>query len=141
VVRYEPGDLGAWIDQPCPCGRTAPLFLLKGRHGDVFRIGTNFFNYRVFPELLAQEFGYSGPVQLLLDSNGVREKISMRIETGDDLDPSAVRERLLEKEPNLKESVTETKLLEFEVQIVQAEEFERSASSGKLKEVIERRKV
>jgi phenylacetate-coenzyme A ligase PaaK-like adenylate-forming protein len=141
VLRYEPGDLGRWVEGPCPCGRTAPMFALLGRHGDVFRIGTNFFNYRVFPQLLAEHFHYTGPVQIVLASGDPLERVELRIETGEDLNAETVRATLIEKEPNLKESVLDTKLLDFRVEVIGPEAFEHSSSSGKLKEVIERRKV
>lgn len=141
VVRYEPGDLGAWVQGPCACGRTAPLFALKGRHGDVFRIGTNFLNYRVFVDLLASEFHYSGPLQLVLEEGSPEERLIVRMEKEPGLEAETVRRRLVEREPHLQESVLQTKLLDFVVEIVAPEQLEHSKSSGKLKEVIDRRKV
>jgi len=38
-IRYDIGDLGCLIDQPCACGRTTPRFRLLGRHGNFVRLG------------------------------------------------------------------------------------------------------
>ncbi|MBI3929114.1 MAG: hypothetical protein HY319_26455 [Armatimonadetes bacterium] len=139
VVRYEPGDLGRWVEGPCPCGRTSPRFELLGRHGDVFRIGTNFFNYRKFGELLYRHLGYTGPVQLVLAEGDRRERIELRLEREEGLDADAIRRALLENEPHLRESVIEDRLLDFQVDLLGAAELEHSSSSGKLKEVLDRR--
>ncbi|MFA7480392.1 MAG: acyl-CoA reductase [Vulcanimicrobiota bacterium] len=141
VVRYEPGDLGKWVEEACSCGRTSPLFALMGRHGDVFRIGTNFLNYRTFGELLALHLDYTGPVQLVLQEGSPEEKLLLRMEAENGLQAAEVREVLLSHEPNLKESVNQTKLLELEVELVSPEAFEHSKSSGKLKEVIDLRRL
>lgn len=34
ILRYGTGDRGRWIKKQCPCGRTYPLFQVKGRRDD-----------------------------------------------------------------------------------------------------------
>ena len=60
VARYEIGDMGRWVTEPCPCSRQSPRFELLGRTGDLFR-APNFFNYQTFCRVLADHAGSPAP--------------------------------------------------------------------------------
>ncbi|WP_237387822.1 acyl-CoA reductase [Xenorhabdus sp. Sc-CR9] len=121
VQRYDLGDLGYWVNQPCSCGLSSPRFRLMGRHGSLLRIGSIFVNLADFSEQLGL------PVQWIIDhnSNGVD---SVRL-LADHSDPAAVRQRLLQDE-KLAE-VLEGELLSLDVISTSATEFQRNAHSGK----------
>ena len=76
VGRYEIGDLGCWIDEPCPCGRRNPRFELQGRYGDVFRVAGFFLNYMELSKVINHHLE---PTQLqLVIENGSPEKLIFR---------------------------------------------------------------
>ena len=132
--RYDLGDLGRWVEA-CPCGRSEPRFELMGRHGDVFRVGTNFFNYRKFVQLLGDELGYAGAVQLEITVQAERERLLLRLEEGWPAAPQA-RAMLLEHYPSLSESLA---VMDFELVPAAPDQFLHAPASGKLREVVDRR--
>lgn len=66
IKRYEIGDLGRFITEPCKCGRTAPRFELLGRFGDIFKFATNHINYKKIKAVFSDKLGYAGWLQILL---------------------------------------------------------------------------
>jgi phenylacetate-CoA ligase len=63
VKRYEIGDLGRWMTEPCGCGLPSPRFRLEGRHGQIVRIGTRLLNLSSLANLTEV------PVQFILDQD------------------------------------------------------------------------
>ncbi|UXY25347.1 acyl-CoA reductase [Streptomyces sp. HUAS TT20] len=138
LVRYEIGDLGRAVDGPCGCGSHVPRLELLGRHGDVVRIGTYFVNYRRIVRGAQERLAYPGEVQLLAESGADREQLTVRLDEQYAADPEAAREALLAEVPELASALAEG-LLAFTVQTVPTETFERTATSGKLRTVIDLR--
>lgn len=138
LERYDLGDVGHWLS-PCDCGRAAPRFRLLGRSGDVFRIGTSFFNYQKFSTILTERLGHNGAVQVLLDHDIFRERITVRLSRDSGTDAAKARAVLLESDHDLAEVVERDKVLLFEVASVPAEGLERTKGSGKLLRIIDRR--
>jgi len=137
--RYEIGDVGHWIERPCPCGRPARRFRLLGRSGDVFRIGTMFLNYRKFVASLDERLGHAGAVQLVLDHAGLKEKITVRLSRESGTDPDRARAVLLECDHDLAEAVTRDGVLDLDVAAVAADSLEKTHGSGKLVRIVDRR--
>jgi phenylacetate-coenzyme A ligase PaaK-like adenylate-forming protein len=146
LQRYELGDVGHWIEEPCSCGRLSPRFKLLGRAGEVFRIGTIFLNYQKFVLILSERFGYAGAVQLVLthDSKAqLQEKIIVRL-SSDDHEASSfkiedVTRTLLAEYDDLKEVVKEERLLLLEALFLPAAEMKKTSGSGKLLHIIDER--
>ncbi len=138
--RYDLGDVGQWVPGPCPCGRASPRFRLLGRSGDVIRVGSMFLNYGKFVAVLAERFDYSGPVQLRLSHDGLREKLSVVLDARAALDAAAVRKALLSGYSDLQEVVEVEELLVFETSSVPSRDFERLKGSGKLARMLDWRK-
>ncbi|BET95140.1 acyl-CoA reductase [Xenorhabdus taiwanensis] len=130
VQRYDLGDLGCWINQPCSCGLTSPRFRLKERHGSLLRVGSIFFNLADLSEQLAL------PVQWIINhgSDGV-DSIQLLV---DHADPLAVRQNLL-KDPKIAE-VVEGNLLNLDVISTSSTEFHHNKHSGKTPLFIDLRK-
>ncbi|MEV5508090.1 acyl-CoA reductase [Streptomyces orinoci] len=133
--RYVIGDLGRALPGPCPCGNLAPRFELLGRVGDVVRVATYFLNYRRFTAIAEEHCRYSGELQLLLGHDGSRELLTVRMEP---TDTEAARAAFLAHYPELRSAVTE-QLLEFRVERSGRDGFLRTASSGKLRTVVDER--
>ncbi|MBD2801402.1 AMP-binding protein [Xenorhabdus sp. M] len=130
VQRYDVGDLGHWVNQPCSCGLSSPRFRLLGRSNSVLRIGSIFLNLTDLSEQLGS------PVQWIIDydSRGV-DIITL---LADDPDPVRVRQRLLE-DTKIAE-VVNGKLLTLNVVYTLSTDFRRNDHSGKMPLFIDLRK-
>ena len=60
-IRYDTGDLGHLLAQPCSCGRTLPLLVVEGRQANLIRLpnGRSFTQFNVIghfynPEVVSQ---------------------------------------------------------------------------------------
>lgn len=82
IKRYEIGDLGRFISEPCRCGRLAPRFELLGRFGDIFKFATNYINYKTVKSIFGEKLGYTGWLQLVLGYDGLS---TMTVRTEEDL--------------------------------------------------------
>ena len=139
IERYEIGDMGRWVPGPCACGRQEPRFELLGRLGDVFKAGP-LMNYRHFTDTLGQRFGYAGPVQLHLQSDGPRTLLDIWVsDLWDDRRSDAVVAELFATYEPL-QCVAEA-ALPFVLRIcrVPDADFVRNAASGKLIHVCDHR--
>lgn len=135
--RYDIGDLGREIPGECPCGRKEPRFELMGRHGDVVRIGGTFFNFHRIAAILTSEFGYKGLMQIILDSVGVGEKMTICVQ---DLDvPQDEVVSALVKDYDSFEKTVPTGLMELKIRNVRDDEFVMNTSSIKLRNIVDRR--
>ena len=138
LERYDLGDVGHWLTKPCSCGRAAPRFRLLGRSGDVFRIGTSFFNYQKFAAILSERVGHAGAVQVVLDHEALTEKITIRLSQDSGTDAAKARGILLDSDHDLAEVVNGDKVLLLEVVGV-PDGLEKTKGSGKLIRILDRR--
>ncbi|QEU96905.1 acyl-CoA reductase [Streptomyces kanamyceticus] len=139
LERYQIGDLGRAVDGVCPCGSHAPRIELLGRYGDVVRVGTYFYNYRRFVETAQEQLGYRGELQLVLSAGTAREQLTVRLDREYATDPGRARAAFLSAIPELGAAVTDEELLTCAVEIVDGQDLERTAGSGKLRTVIDLR--
>ncbi|GAA1243428.1 hypothetical protein GCM10009665_37850 [Kitasatospora nipponensis] len=141
--RYEIGDLGRWVEGTCGCGRRTPRFELLGRFGDIFRSGSYFLNYRRFAAVAQEALEHRGALQLLLAEDEGGESLTVRLEAGAglaaDADHAAVARAFLADYPDLAAAVEHDRLVELRIELVDADGFERTAASGKLREVVDLR--
>jgi phenylacetate-coenzyme A ligase PaaK-like adenylate-forming protein len=139
VIRYDVGDSGYLHTQPCACGRQDPKFTLLGRTGDVFKAGCPFLNYRLFGRYLEEAFGYTGLLQIILETAETGTHILLRIEQKAGMESDEVRSRLLHDYEALSLSVD---ILggEFIVEAIPETAFDRVVRSGKIPHLIDRRK-
>ncbi|MEU7061527.1 acyl-CoA reductase [Streptomyces sp. NPDC046197] len=137
--RYEIGDLGREVQGRCPCGSHVPRLELLGRHGDVVRVGTYFFNYRRFQQAAQERLGYHGELQLLVTSGSGRERLAVRLDEEYAPDPAAARDAFAAEIAELAPAEAEG-LLAFAVESAAREAFERTATSGKLRTVVDLRR-
>ena len=137
IQRYEIGDLGRFIDEPCKCGRIAPRFELLGRFGDIFKFATNYVNYKTIKAIFGKEMSYTGWLQVILSYDGLS---SMTVCTEQDL---AVTEEdavqlLCSHYPELMECVTD-KTGKIAVVKQPKESFLLSTGGGKVRSVVDKR--
>ena len=141
LERYEIGDLARLVTDPCPCGRLTPQFELLGRHGDVFRIASMFFNYAKFAYILTDVFQYSGELQILLKSGDKTEKeeLCVLLSPGNIPDAQTVRTALLDNYADLRECVMDDALLDLKVSLIAPNQLQNTSGSGKLRRVVDER--
>lgn len=139
--RYEIGDLGRWVEGDCPCGRKSPRFELLGRFGDIFKMGP-LFNYNEFVAALEKGFHYTGQLQLVLSAiKDGPQTIMMRIDEHSDLKETEILACILQAFPTI-EVVNESQtLIELKVEFINESEFEKVATTGKLKRIIDKRTI
>ncbi|PHM59440.1 acyl-CoA reductase [Xenorhabdus sp. KK7.4] len=133
VQRYDLGDLGHWVNEPCSCGLITPRFRLVGRNGALLRVGSIFINLAELSEQL------EAPVQWIIDHNeeGIGG-IQLLIENPD---VATVRQYLLDLEQNSKiKEVVDGGMLNLDVTFCPVSEFRRNAHSGKAPLFIDLRK-
>ncbi|MFJ2165018.1 acyl-CoA reductase [Streptomyces griseofuscus] len=138
LERYEIGDLGRAVEGPCACGSHVPRLELLGRYGDVVRVGTYFLNYRRVVAAAQERLAYHGEVQLVVRSGAGREELTIRLDEQYADDPGAAHRALAAEVPELGSAEAEG-LLALTVETVPREAFERTATSGKLRTVIDLR--
>jgi len=129
VLRYDIGDSGRWLPDPCPCGLTSPRFELLQRHGKLLRIGTDFISLATLEQRLQV------PFQLALD-HGPDGRERMRLRSP--LEPEQAQ-RQLQGYQTLN-TLVQTGLLTVEIEQCAVEQFVRNRHSGKTPPVIDARR-
>ncbi len=139
LVRYEIGDLGRWVEEPCPCGRREPRFELLGRTGDVFKAGGPFLSYGRFASMLSDRLGYGGRAQVRLENRGTRTVLALLVERGGLSDLAAARQLLVDGYPELGYCLTHGLNLDFDLVEVDDDGFTVVPETGKLRHIVDRR--
>ncbi|MEU6084677.1 acyl-CoA reductase [Streptomyces sp. NPDC047108] len=137
--RYEIGDIGRALDGVCPCGSRTPRIELLGRHGDVARVGGYSYHYRAFVSAAETGLGYRGELQVVLASEPVCERLTVRLDALYAPSADEARAAFLAAIPELRSAVEEEELLTLSVEITDVASFERTATSGKLRTFVDRR--
>ncbi len=139
VERYEIGDMGRAISDPCACGRAAPRFELLGRYGDLFRAPA-FFNYSRFVRTLSEHGGYAGPVQLVLSHDGKLNRIKVRVLADAAASAETLRALLLAHDPDLRHFVTDGEpMTGLDIEHATLDQFVALPVTGKLKPIVDLR--
>lgn len=128
VARYEIGDVGRWVTEPCGCGLKSPRFQLEGRHGQIIRIGTRLLNLSALTNLAGV------PVQFILDQDETGcDELTVRA----DGHAGAVREAISQN-TTLATAVNEG-VLRLSVNPCPASQFELNPHSKKTALYVDRR--
>ncbi len=144
IVRYRTGDLGKFIKGKCPCGHPTPLFELLGRCDDVLRIGAMSIYPPMISEALSQVEGLSPLFQMIAEYDGVKEKLTIKIEALQKQDDySSLSQKaynaLLSHDPELELVVKEKWLGDLIVEVIPPNSIPRNPRTGKIKKVIDKR--
>ncbi len=137
IKRYEIGDLGRFINEPCKCGRVAPRFELLGRFGDTFKFATNYVNYKKIKAIFGKETDYTGWIQVEL-SYDTADCMNIYVENDFRYSEKDAIDILSREYPEISECLTDkTGIISV---IKQAkDDFELSTGGGKVKSVIDKR--
>lgn len=116
LPRYEIGDIGRWINEPCPCGSTEPKFELLGRMGDVVKVGTYLIDCKRIKTWIEQHGNYQDILQIRLDYNDAQqERMSVCFNSEPQLTVSEIKTGLATYYIELGDSI-KSKLLDFQVE-------------------------
>ncbi len=142
LIRYKTGDLGCIITEPCPCGRQERLFKLKGRTGDVLRVGT----VSIYPDSIAAILGKfpqaSHLFQIVADLEGTKDTLEIRTEKNnaeDDDISSIIREAIIADNFEIQDALREGWLARLTVTMLAPGELPRIARTGKIKLAVDNR--
>lgn len=137
IKRYEIGDLGRFITEPCKCGRLAPRFELLGRFGDVFKFATNYVNYKTIKSIFGEKMDYTGYLQLILEYDGL-SRMTICVEKDFKCSSEDAVAVLAENYPEIYECLNDKTGI-VEVKFLDREDFILSSAGGKVRSVIDRR--
>lgn len=142
VVRYRVGDRARWINEPCSCGRTTPLFKLLGRGDDVLRIGYDSVDYNFIQETVMKVPGLSGTIQIQKLREEGKDRLVVRVETelpeaDREAKARALEEALVEARPALRDFVKKGTTWPLRVELLSLGALPRNSRTGKLIRVID----
>jgi phenylacetate-CoA ligase len=95
LIRYRTGDIGRYLDEPCPCGRmTVRLTGLRGRHDDMLVVrGVNLHPSQV-EHLLLSVRGAAPHYRLIVERPGPLDELTLECEPAADADRGALRDEV-----------------------------------------------
>ena len=92
LLRYGTGDLSAYTEEPCPCGRTSyRLLRVMGRVGDAVKVRGLYVHARQVEEVVSK-FPELSKAQIVINRVGHRDEMTLRVELEDE---SADKDKLL----------------------------------------------
>ena len=137
IKRYEIGDMGRFIKEPCKCGRIAPRFELLGRFGDTFKFATNYVNYTKIKTVFTEKMGYTGWLQILLDYDTI-SCMTICVEKDFVYSVEEALKILKEQYPEIEECMRD-KTGNVRVVLQERDAFLLSTGGGKVRSVVDRR--
>ncbi len=137
IKRYEIGDLGRFITEPCECGRLAPRFELLGRFGDIFKFATNYINYKNIKSIFCDKMNYNGWLQIMLSYNKI-SCMTIYVEKDFGVSESDAIKTLAENYPEIAECLRD-KTGSVTVIPQEKEKFILSSGGRKVRSVIDNR--
>ena len=137
IKRYEIGDLGRFVKEPCKCGRIAPRFELLGRFGDIFKFATNYVNYKNIKAIFGKEMNYTGWLQVVL-SYDITSYMTIYAEPDLAVSEDEAVKILSDNYPEIEECLRDNT---GKVVVVKQDKefFELSTGGGKVRSVIDKR--
>ncbi|PLX14631.1 MAG: hypothetical protein C0598_00845, partial [Marinilabiliales bacterium] len=121
--------------------RKAPRFELLGRFGDIFKMGP-LFNYNEFVRALETDLNYTSPLQLVLTAvKDGPQTINIRVEKGFDKSENDIISCIRKTFPTIDMVNEKEILIDLKVEKINEEDFEKVATTGKLKSIIDKRNI
>jgi phenylacetate-CoA ligase len=134
VIRYAVGDLARQVPGACACGRTVPRFELLQRGDDALRIGYATLTYTEVLAALAPH----ATIQLVRDRLERKDRLTIRLEARELVDPAWVVAALEAAKPDLGKLLASGYLHPLVVEVLPPGGIPRLPVSGKLKRVVDR---
>lgn len=94
LIRFGTGDLSAYTDEPCRCGRTSKrLTRILGRVGDAVKVRGMFVHPRQVEEVMAR-FPAIARYQVVVERKGYQDEMVVRVELKEVVDQGRLRGEL-----------------------------------------------
>ncbi len=142
IIRYRTGDLGCMVKKPCSCGCDSPRFTLKGRIGDVLRVGS----VSVYPSNIASALnafpGLSHLFQIVAKQGKHKDVLLVRTESMKEVTPeilAQMRQAIIDCDCELQDAMRESWLEEIEVEVLPPGGIPRIERTGKIRLAIDQR--
>ena len=101
-------------------------------------MGGTFFNYQRIGRILSERLGYGGRLQILLDRDGLTERMTLCLENTDITDEQAAKAMLDEKYDSFIKTLP-TGLVRLCVRVLQPDAFVINTTSMKLRNIVDNR--
>ncbi|MCQ5362538.1 MAG: phenylacetate--CoA ligase [Candidatus Methanomethylicia archaeon] len=139
LLRYRTRDITILDDEPCECGLThARIKRILGRTDDMLKIrGICVFPSQV-EEILMKTEGVSPHYQLIVDREGVMDRLMVRVEVSEDFKTDRLTD-LVNLQQKLEEELKDTLSIHAVVELVEPKKLPRS--EGKAQRIIDMRKI
>ncbi|MBC7544303.1 MAG: AMP-binding protein [Candidatus Sericytochromatia bacterium] len=142
VIRYEIGDMARILPEPCPCGRTTPLFELLRRGDDVLRIGYANVTYGEMLDALGTHPDLTSNMQMTKRRVNGKDDLTLVIEARLDATifkglARSLRHLVLKTKPDVGKMVDTGYVHNLTVEIVTFGSLPRMPVTGKIKRTID----
>jgi len=139
LLRYRTRDITILDDEPCECGLNhARIKRILGRTDDMLKIrGICVFPSQV-EEILMNTEGISPHYQLIVDREGVMDRLMVRVEISEDFKTDRLTD-LVKLQQKLEEELKDTLSIHAVVELVEPKKLPRS--EGKAQRIIDMRKI
>ncbi|MGC8936284.1 MAG: phenylacetate--CoA ligase family protein [Candidatus Methanomethylicaceae archaeon] len=139
LLRYRTRDITILDDEPCECGLShARIKRILGRTDDMLKIrGICVFPSQV-EEILMKTEGVSPYYQLVVDREGVMDRLMVRVEVSEDFKTDRLTD-LVNLQQKLEEELKDTLSIHAVVELVEPKKLPRS--EGKAQRIIDMRKI
>jgi len=137
LLRYRTGDISRIMDDECSCSLPfKKIERLTGRSDDMLIIrGVNIFPSQI-EEAISQHPAFQGQYQIIVDTKGVMDSLTIQMEVTDSLFSGTLKD-LLRVQRELEESIRSNFFVKADIKLVEEGTIPRS--SGKAKRVIDKR--
>ena len=144
MIRFRLGDLGRWMDGPCPCGRTEPRFEILGRCDDRIHIGGAHLFVNDLHNAVGEIPELSFNFQLIIETKGSKDFLRIKAETKTRAKNTGdIKKRLIQSIRGNCEDLTYVLergwMPEPEIEILPPDSIPKMERTGKIKRVVDKR--
>jgi len=146
MIRYDVGDLGRILEEPCPCGRKVRLLELLGRVDEELRIGPARISLEMVSEKVGRVEGLGRHFRMIARREQMRDQLVVEVEAASALDrqqreQSARRlaEMLTQAKADRGLAVQREEIAPILVRVLPPESIPRNPRTGKIKQVVDQR--
>ncbi|MCQ2370414.1 MAG: hypothetical protein MJ007_08105, partial [Paludibacteraceae bacterium] len=146
LVRYDIGDMGRILTEPCPCGRTVKQMELLGRSDDVLIIGAGNTALSSISKVVGMIPELSMHFRMTASVEGHKDLLTVEVETikpCSEAELNALSEKLYEtlmqNDHNFETMVNTGTICKPKTIVLNPDTLPRNPRTGKLKQVIDKR--
>ena len=145
TIRFDVGDMGAWVERP-EGGRRLRRFELLGRSDEVLIIGGFNLSLEMVAGVVGQVPGLSGHFRMVARTEGMLDKLVVEVESEVPLEPAHARDLeaqllkvLYHEKKEFQTWLDHHSIAVPEAVVLGPDELARNPRTGKIKQVVEER--